>query len=105
MTGEVLVVVRTLGQRKEHRQHSKTEQENMYVVRALLLKLREGVEDELREAALITTGLRNQRQVRRSRTAVGGAGSLFIRERRGEVIRHAARTLKHVAGIVRAVLD
>jgi hypothetical protein len=42
-------------------------------------------------------------EVRRERTSVGGACSLFVRVRRRHVIRELSRPLEHLALIIRAV--
>ena len=60
------------------------------VVGALLLKLREHVEHEPREAALVAARLGQRRQVRR-RDAMHRLGSELIRERRREIVGQPAR--------------
>src|SRR5262249_27462760 len=83
----------------------KTLQNGVDVIGPLLLIGGEEVDHELREAALVGTRLGDQRQVGRRRAAIGRARGLLVRERRREVVRRAARTLEHLAVVVRAVLD
>lgn len=48
--------------------------------------------------------LDDQAQVRRERASIAGTGSLFIRVRRGHIIRELSRTLEHLSLIVGTIL-
>jgi len=64
VAGEDVVVVGAFRQREARRRLVLIPlQQRVDVIRALLLELDEGVEHELRKAALVTTSLRDQRQV------------------------------------------
>ncbi len=77
----------------------------MDVIGSLLLILREDIEDELREAALIGASLGQDRHVGRVGAAIGRARRLLIGERRREAVGGAARPVEHLALLVGAVLD
>jgi hypothetical protein len=79
MTGHVLVVVLARLQRDSFRRLLVIAgQQGVDIVRPLFLVLREDVEDEAREAALIGAGLGQNREIRRKGAAIGRARRLLI---------------------------
>ena len=77
----------------------------MDIVRAVLLVHREGVDDEPRKAPFVAARLGEVGHVGWQLAAERGAGGLVVRERRREGIGNLARSLKHLALIVRTVGD
>ena len=105
VAGEILVV----GQRRRQLEARRrlvlvAHHQRGDVVDAVLLVLREHVEDEPGEAALVGARLGDHRHVRRHRV-VARAGGVLVRPRRRKAVGRAAFALEHLALVVGAILD
>src|SRR5258708_24915071 len=106
MAREIFVVIGALGDGDAGRRlFLEALQYGIDVVRALFLELREKVEHESREAALVGARLGDQGQVGRQCAAIGDARSLLVGEWRGKVIGGPGGPLAQFSLVLRAVLD
>ena len=100
MSGEKLVVARPLRQGEILGRLLVALHQGHEVIDALLLVLREHVEHEPREAALIGARLGDHRKVRRQRAVIGKPCDLLVGERRREVVRRPTGPLDLASAIV-----
>src|SRR6185437_7627964 len=105
IAGEIFVVVRARRQHKTLRRIGVAVEDGVDVIWAAFLVLRERLEDEPGEAALVTARLGERRHVRRQSAAERRARRLIVRKRRWEIIGNLSGPLKHLALVVRAVGD
>ena len=77
----------------------------MEIVDAVFLILADDVEQEAGEADFVGPRLRDHRKIERQRAVMSRARGLFVREDRRKVIGRTARTLEHLAVVVRTVGD